>query len=72
MPILALLEDEMAKFKAGDVVRLNSGGPKMTIVLVNQSGRLDCNWFGNQLENHFHSVFVPEALTLVIEQPTSD
>lgn len=36
---------QMAKFKIGDVVRLNSGGPIMT-VRDNDSERLvTCNWF---------------------------
>src|SRR6476619_3370688 len=32
-------------FKPGDVVQLNSGGPRMTVVAVQSDGTLRCNWF---------------------------
>ena len=32
-------------FKPGDVVQLNSGGPKMTVVSVQSDGTLRCVWF---------------------------
>ena len=32
-------------FKPGDVVQLNSGGPKMTVVAVQSDGTLRCVWF---------------------------
>jgi uncharacterized protein YodC (DUF2158 family) len=36
----------MARVKAGDVVRLKSGGPKMTVVEVDVDGRVAiCTWF---------------------------
>lgn len=33
------------KFKPGDVVQLNSGGPRMTVVAVQSDGTLRCTWF---------------------------
>ena len=33
------------QFKAGDVVRLKSGGPKMTVVPDIGNGRVNCRWF---------------------------
>ena len=33
------------EIKAGDVVRLKSGGPKMTARDVQQNGRIMCDWF---------------------------
>ena len=32
-------------FRPGDVVPLNSGGPKMTVVSVQSDGTLRCVWF---------------------------
>ena len=32
-------------FKPGDVVQLNSGGPRMTVVVVQSDGMLRCVWF---------------------------
>ena len=32
-------------FKPGDVVQLNSGGPKMTVEAVQSDGTLRCVWF---------------------------
>jgi uncharacterized protein YodC (DUF2158 family) len=32
-------------FKPGDVVQLNSGGPKMTVEAVQSDGMLRCVWF---------------------------
>jgi uncharacterized protein YodC (DUF2158 family) len=32
-------------FKPGDVVELNSGGPRMTVVAVQSDGTLRCIWF---------------------------
>jgi uncharacterized protein YodC (DUF2158 family) len=34
-----------SSFKPGDVVQLNSGGPKMTVVAVQSDGTLRCVWF---------------------------
>ena len=33
------------EFKKGDVVRLKSGGPRMTISSVEDDGRFFCLWF---------------------------
>jgi uncharacterized protein YodC (DUF2158 family) len=34
-------------FKPGDVVQLNSGGPKMTVVAVLSDGTMRCTWFND-------------------------
>jgi len=54
---------EVEKFDAGDVVRLKSGGPKMTVV---ESGeytegfRIVCTWIdGNK---KYEETFAPETL----------
>lgn len=33
------------EFQVGDVVRLKSGGPRMTVVAKMEGGQLDCQWF---------------------------
>lgn len=32
-------------FKPGDVVKLKSGGPKMTVAKIDNDGSVDCEWF---------------------------
>jgi uncharacterized protein YodC (DUF2158 family) len=50
----------MAKVKEGDVVRLKSGGPRMTVTMVMSKKVVVCQWFeGTKLRGgHFH----PDAL----------
>jgi uncharacterized protein YodC (DUF2158 family) len=38
----------MAQFKAGDVVRLKSGGPKMTVRRAETDGEVVCEWFSEK------------------------
>ena len=35
----------MGQWKAGDVVMVKSGGPKMTVGTVKADGRVICEWF---------------------------
>jgi uncharacterized protein YodC (DUF2158 family) len=45
-PVWGGTEMEMdLAFKPGDVVQLNSGGPRMTVVAVQSDGTLQCIWF---------------------------
>lgn len=47
-------------FKPGDVVRLKSGGPAMTVEQIASSGRVVCKWFeGKDLKIH---LFVADTL----------
>ena len=48
----------MANINVGDVVRLKSGGPFMTVTDVNFDGKLFCHWFesGKQFDGLFPSV----------------
>lgn len=47
--------------KIGDVVVLNSGGPKMTVVKSHEDGTFLCVWMiGGTAQNH--GWFPPEAL----------
>lgn len=52
------------KFKAGDVVKLNSGSPNMTIEYYNTESEVLCTWFDINC-NNFKKMFYVEALTLV-------
>jgi len=54
-------------FKVGDIVRIKSGGPKMTVQkIVRSEGRnnsilfCDCVWFVNDCIGH--STFNPDAI----------
>jgi uncharacterized protein YodC (DUF2158 family) len=65
-------ETSMSEFKPGDVVRLKSGGPAMTVDEIEKKGTavsVFCFWFdGAQLED---GEFAPASLALVApEQPT--
>lgn len=39
-------------YKAGDVVRLNSGGPKMTALADQADGKVLCQWFDRNGKMH--------------------
>lgn len=58
------------KFKKGDVVQLNSGGPKMTVSDPSTlSDLIYCQWFaGNKLES---GGFPPESLVKPGEEDKS-
>ncbi|WP_074939181.1 YodC family protein [Ectopseudomonas composti] len=53
-------------FKIGDIVRLKSGGPDMTIQVIPKPGyssQYKCQWFaGKKLED---GIFPPDSLELV-------
>jgi uncharacterized protein YodC (DUF2158 family) len=62
----------MPEFKEGDVVQLKSGGPKMTIVVLDtSSGEATCSWVEGRKPNE--DIFDVVALELIPKQkPTSD
>lgn len=40
------------RYKIGDIVRLKSGGPRMTVNQIYDSGNVYCQWFaGNKLNS---------------------
>ena len=50
-------------FSAGDVVRLKSGGPDMTVVYTDPDGDIDCAWFVG--EERKSGTFPPAAVETV-------
>lgn len=60
--------DDQEIFSVGQVVKLNSGGPEMTIRSINENdhGQIksySCQWFaGKKLEQ---GVFPPESLKMI-------
>ncbi|RAZ84099.1 DUF2158 domain-containing protein [Mesorhizobium hawassense] len=57
-------------FKTGDVVRLKSGGPQMTVSDGAASGMYLCHWFNRDGDVWIpqHAGFKPDQL-VVIDQP---
>lgn len=56
----------MSGFQVGDVVRLKSGGPPMTVTEPRtHSGNVAVNWFPSNEAKPEHSVFPGEALKAV-------
>ena len=55
-----------SQFKAGDVVKLRSGGPKMTVNGQSSDGSIICIWFEGH--NPKRDVFAAESLKKVEEQ----
>ena len=53
---------ETPKFKKGTVLRLNSGGPKMTALSEVKDGQISCQWFDRNGKMH-KSDFDVEALS---------
>jgi uncharacterized protein YodC (DUF2158 family) len=59
----------MSEFKKGDIVRLKSGGPSMTVERISDSSMVEnpvkCQWFaGHKLQEGW---FAPESIELVEE-----
>lgn len=61
----------MPDLKIGDVVKLKSGGPKMTITLLvsnpEEDESLDCCWFGKKDELHSNN-FPKDAVELFVDE----
>ena len=57
-------------FKKGDVVRLKSGGPKMTVSEIRSDDTLFCRWFDNK-NNPQQGEFNPEELETPPPPPPS-
>jgi uncharacterized protein YodC (DUF2158 family) len=59
----------MRKYKVGDLVRLNSGSPDMTIIDINDKGLVLCCWWNGLT---FGSMLLPpDALTISALAPNA-
>lgn len=54
-------------FKAGDLVQLKSGGPKMTVERVDRDGGVYAVWFAGAKREHAH--FSSAALKPATDEP---
>jgi uncharacterized protein YodC (DUF2158 family) len=52
----------MQSFQIGDVVRLKSGGPLMTVTYLTDQNKVQCHWFGSLTEKPILEAFPPAAL----------
>jgi uncharacterized protein YodC (DUF2158 family) len=57
----------MAEFKKGDLVKLKSGGPIVTVVEV-EPNNLRCSWFDQSGKRHF-DYFDPETVVIYTPPP---
>jgi uncharacterized protein YodC (DUF2158 family) len=59
-------------FKAGDIVRLKSGSPRMTLTSVDNRGYVRTSWFGGAVQEHgdFHVDALISAPTEASNRPT--
>ncbi len=58
------------EFSPGCVVRLRSGGPKMTVDAIDNKGRVVCCWFNDKAV--CRSDFDANSLTLLKKPKTQD
>ena len=68
---------EESTFQIGDIVRLRSGGPRMTIVDKNVilEEVIECSWFsakGKHQDAALKGFYPPRALQLITEASPSD
>jgi uncharacterized protein YodC (DUF2158 family) len=55
----------MADFKKGDVVKLKSGSPSMTVEEVHKNGQLSCIWYDKETNTIQGRGFSYECLEFV-------
>lgn len=54
------------KLEIGKIVRLKSGGPKMTVVMTQSDGLVRCNWFtGVDCCEVYNAAFPVETLQVI-------
>jgi uncharacterized protein YodC (DUF2158 family) len=70
LPLSAWEVEMPNSFKTGDVVRLKSGGPEMTVSDGAASGTYLCHWFNREGDvwTPQHAGFKPDQL-VVVDQP---
>jgi len=55
------------KLKIGDVVKLKSGGPTMTVNNVDKNGQIYCQWFAGEYDKAREGYFQSDSLQLIVE-----
>ena len=66
--------ENSVEFKAGDVVRLKSGGPEMTIGEIgtgDYEGKAKCQWFSPR-DKQLEGAFYLDALEKIERSPESE
>ncbi len=58
----------MSTFSSGDIVRLKSGGPKMTVLSVEGEASMRCQWFDRNGKLHTDS-FQTVMLDAFVQRP---
>lgn len=53
-----------SSFSPGDVVRLKSGGPALTVMWVNADGHYGCKWWNHAASKYEVEKFLPTSLFL--------
>ena len=54
------------ELKIGDVVKLKSGGPIMTVNNIEENGEMYCKWFaGEHFDKVYKDYFPPDSLIRV-------
>ncbi|MGJ8562410.1 MAG: YodC family protein [Alphaproteobacteria bacterium] len=61
----------MTQFSTGDLVRLKSGGPKMTVLEAENEFALGCQWFDRNGKLHTES-FPTSMLNLFTPRPIEE
>ena len=54
------------KLKIGDIVRLKSGGPLMTVSSF-KDDQVYCRWFAGEYDKVYIDYFLPDTLQLVVK-----
>ena len=50
------------ELKIGDVVKLKSGGPTMTVDNIEKNGEIYCKWFAGEYDKVYYGYFKSDAL----------
>lgn len=64
---------KLTDFKIGDIVELKSGGPKMTVSVINdEENTIGCTWFKDQTSHPTTHSFNPELIKKISKRSAID
>jgi len=66
------MSDKKREFEEGDVARLKSGGPNMTVGYDKLEGYVECVWFDAVAGEFKRDAFRPGVLELVYDEEIID